>query len=304
MKILVTGGAGFIGSHIADGFLRAGHQVVILDDLSTGNLANVPKEAGWHQGTILDSETLEAVFQKEKPQIVCHHAAQINVRKSVSDPGIDAQINILGSLNLIEACRRHDVQKILFASTGGAIYGEQDRFPADEGHKTDPRSPYGISKLAVEKYLQFYYWEHRIPFVALRYANVYGPRQNAHGEAGVIAIFTERLLRDQSPVIFGDGKQTRDYVFVEDVVRCNLEALNPDVVGVFNVGTGVETDVNSLAKMLKELSGSSKSPVHGPFKQGEQRRSCLHPGLLQTLPPIPLAAGLEKTVAWFRNRQT
>lgn len=298
MKILVTGGAGFIASHVVDAYLKEGHQVVIVDNLSTGKKDHVPPQVSFYHLGIESPEILQ-ILEREKPDVVNHHAAQIDVRKSVDDPCADALVNIVGSLNLFESARKSGVKKFIFASTGGAIYGEQDAFPADEAHRTDPMSPYGIAKLSVEKYLQFYFWTYEIPFVSLRYANIYGPRQNAHGEAGVVAIFTEKLLKGETPVINGDGTQTRDYVFVEDVVACNLEALKEGVKGIFNVGTGVETDVNTLAGYLLKLTGSNQVIPHAPPKPGEQKRSLIKPGALQQNSPVSLQSGLEKTVEWF-----
>ncbi|MDO8461682.1 MAG: NAD-dependent epimerase/dehydratase family protein [Deltaproteobacteria bacterium] len=301
MKILVTGGAGFIGSQIVDRYLAAGHEVVIVDNFESGRRENVPAKVRCYAISINDNELAE-VIKKEKPDLVNHHAAQIDVRKSVEDPATDATINIVGSLNLLECCRRSGVKKVIFASSGGAIYGEQDYYPADEKHRMEPRSPYGITKLTVEKYLQSYHWTHGLSFVALRYANVYGPRQNALGEAGVIAIFTNKLLKGESPIINGDGEQTRDYVFVDDVVACNLEALKPEVRGIINVGSGIETSVNQIAQELIRLTGAKVSPQRGPGKSGEQKRSCLKPGVLQKGTPTVLATGLAKTVEWFKQR--
>lgn len=300
MKIVLTGGAGFIGSNIADAYVRAGHQLVIIDDLSTGSLQNIPDGVTFYQQAIESPEVYD-ILATEKPDILNHHAAQIDVRKSVADPVADANVNIIGTLNLIEACRKIDIKKIVFASTGGAIYGEQDNFPADETHRTEPKSPYGIAKLCIEKYLQFYQSTYKIPFVVLRYANVYGPRQNALGEAGVIAIFSHQLLNRKRPVIYGDGKQTRDFVFVGDVVACNLAALRDNVFGIFNVGTGIETDINGLAAQLIELTGFGGSPEHQASKAGEQLRSCIQPGNLQDKTPTSLQEGLKKTIDWFRK---
>jgi UDP-glucose 4-epimerase len=251
----------------------------------------------------ITSPEAAAVIAKEKPDVVNHHAAQIDVRKSVADPTHDADQNILGSLNVIAAAQKAGVRKVIFASSGGAIYGEQSYYPADEKHPTEPRSPYGITKLAVEKYLQFYKWTYGMDFVALRYANVYGPRQNAHGEAGVVAIFCEKLLRGQTPTIHGNGKQTREYVFVEDVVACDVAALDPTVSGIYNVGTSVETDVLTLTRRLLSASGSNLQAQHGPAKAGEQMRSCLKPGALQKNSPVSLDVGLQKTFDWFLKRK-
>ncbi len=306
MKILVTGGAGFIGSHVAEAFVNEGHDVVILDDLSTGRLENVPKGARLE---VLDirSERVAEVIERERPEILCHHAAQMDVRRSVADPQLDAAVNILGLLNLLEAGRRRGLQRVLFASTGGAIYGEQNAFPCPETHPTDPVSPYGVAKLASEKYLHFYAVTYGIRWIALRYANVYGPRQNPHGEAGVVAIFTEKLLRGEQPVIHGDGRQTRDYVYVGDLVRANLLALRTDYCGPLNLGTGQETDVNTLFHMLCEACGVSVPECHGPAKPGEQRRSCIDSTLagqvLGWRPEVGLKEGLERTVEFFKARQ-
>ena len=302
MKILLTGGAGFIASNIADAYLASGHEVVIIDDLSTGKRSNIPSKAKFYQQSIASPE-LQDIVAAEKPDVLNHHAAQIDVRKSVDDPVGDASINIIGSLSLLEACRKNGIKKIIFASTGGAIYGEQDSFPADETHRTEPKSPYGIAKLCIEKYLQFYQETYQIPFVALRYANVYGPRQNAFGEAGVVAIFSSKLLRGETPIIYGDGTQTRDFVFVGDVVACNVAALAADISGIFNVGTGMETDINQLVKQLISITGVTVSPEHQTGKPGEQHRSCIRPGALQKTAATTLAAGLQQTVDWFRNEE-
>jgi UDP-glucose 4-epimerase len=229
MKILVTGGAGFIGSHVVDAYLELGHEVVVVDNLSSGSIENLNPKAKFYKMDIRDSD-IEDLFKNEKPDIVNHHAAQMDVRKSVEDPIYDADVNIIGSLNLLQNCIRYGVKKFIFASTGGAIYGEQDYFPADEEHPTRPLSPYGVAKLTVEKYLYFYKEVHGLNYVVLRYANIYGPRQNPHGEAGVVAIFTSKMLKGEQPVINGDGFQTRDYTFVGDVVRANVLALNYDKV--------------------------------------------------------------------------
>lgn len=303
MKILITGGAGFIGSNIAKGYLEAGHKVAILDNFSSGKRENIPNGAKVYELSVENSEILN-ILQEFKPDIVNHHAAQIDVRKSVDDPCLDAKINIIGSLNLFESCLKTSVKKIIFASSGGTIYGEQISYPASEDHPVNPTSPYGIAKLAIEKYLQFYHWTHNLPFVALRYANVYGSRQNPFGEAGVIAIFIHKLLKGEVPIIYGDGTQTRDYIFVDDVVSCNLAALESNISGIYNVGTGIETDVNSLTKKLIELIRADVYPVHEEPRPGEQKRSCLKPGALQNQPLITLEDGLKRTVNWFRKQHS
>lgn len=306
MKILVTGGAGFIGSHVADACLGAGHTVVILDDLSSGAMENVHPKAAFLQGDVRDAGLAE-LFEREKFDAVIHHAAQMDVRKSVADPGFDASVNVLGSINLLEQCLRTGVGRFIFASTGGAIYGEQDYFPADEDHPVRPLSPYGIAKLSVEKYLYYYGEVHGLRHVSLRYGNVYGPRQNPHGEAGVIAIFAEKMLGGGRPVINGEGKQTRDYVYVGDVVSANLHALSYDRTGVFNVGTGIETDVNTLFRSIRDLTGADCPEEHGPAKKGEQLRSVLDARLLNRTfgwtPATDLNEGLRKTVEYFREKR-
>jgi UDP-glucose 4-epimerase len=305
MKVLVTGGAGFIGSHVVDAYVAAGHEVVIVDDLSTGHRENLNPKAKFHQLDIQDPKVIELI-RDERPAVLNLHAAQMDVRRSVADPGFDARVNILGTINLLEGARRAGVRRVLFVSSGGAVYGEQEAFPAPETHPTNPVSPYGVSKRAGELYAFFYQAEYQLPFVALRYANVYGPRQDPHGEAGVVAIFSGKMLRGEPVTINGDGKQTRDYVFVGDVARANLLALESTATGPFNVGTGIETDVNQLAEMLLAAAGSRSEVRHGPAKQGEQRRSVVDcrraAEVLGWRPEVPIAEGLRRTVEFFRAR--
>ena len=305
MKILVTGGAGFIASHISDAYIAAGHEVVIVDDLSSGKRANLPAAAKFYHADIRTPEARE-IIRNERPQVLSHHAAQMDVRRSVADPAFDASVNVLGFINMLEGAREVGVEKVLFASSGGATYGEQVEFPAPETHPHDPLSPYGITKATGEHYLFYYHAVYGMPYVALRYANVYGPRQDPHGEAGVVAIFTERLLANQAPTINGDGKQTRDYVFVGDVVRANVAALERPFVGSVNIGTGVETDVTMLYAHLRVLTGSPHPAQHGPAKAGEQRRSVIAIGraaqVLGWRPEISLEEGLRRTVEFFRAR--
>ena len=305
MKILVTGGAGFISSHVSDAYLAAGHEVVIIDDLSSGKRANVPQAAKFYNADIRNPETRE-IMRNERPHVLSHHAAQMDVRKSVVDPAFDAEVNVLGFINLLEGAREIGMQRVIFASSGGAVYGEQEEFPAPESHPHNPLSPYGITKATGEHYLFYYHAVFGLPYVALRYGNVYGPRQDPHGEAGVVAIFTERLLAGQVPVINGDGKQTRDYVFVGDVVRANVAALTTDFVGSVNIGTGTETDVNTLYAILRVLTGSPHPAQHGPAKPGEQRRSVIAIDrarkVLGWRPEVPLEEGLRRTVEFFRAR--
>ncbi len=288
MKVLVAGGAGFIGSHVCDHFARAGHEVIALDNLSTGKKENLPSSV---RLAVLDIRSAEAaaLIASEKPYAICHLAAQMDVRKSVEDPRFDAEANILGLLNILEASRRSGVKKFIFSSTGGAIYGEQDVFPATEAHPTRPVSPYGVSKAAGELYLGYYRVQYGLAFTALRYANVYGPRQNPHGEAGVVAIFSRRLVVGETCQIFA---------------RANLLALQSDFVGAVNIGTGIETDVNTLYSLLCEAAGVSLGPVHLPAKPGEQLRSSIDNALAKRVlgwqPTVGLREGLRQTIEFFR----
>jgi UDP-glucose 4-epimerase len=305
MKILVTGGAGFIGSHVVDAYVAAGHEVVVVDDLSTGRAENLNPQARLVRLDIRDPAARDLVVS-ERPDVLNHHAAQMDVRHSVADPVFDAAVNIIGLVNLLEGVRAVGVGRVVFASSGGAVYGEQEAFPATEEHRTEPVSPYGVSKRAGEHYLHYYSGAYGIPYVALRYANVYGPRQDPHGEAGVVAIFTEQVLRGAQPIINGDGRQTRDYVYVDDVVAANLAALEAEFVGPLNIGTGVETDVDSLFTLVRDAVGSAAVAVHGPPKPGEQRRSVIDPGrarrVLGWAARAALEDGLPQVAAFFRDR--
>ncbi|GJQ19722.1 MAG: UDP-glucose 4-epimerase [Bacteroidia bacterium] len=305
MNILVTGGAGFIGSHVVDAYIEQGHSVTVVDDLSSGSDSNLNRKATFFKMDIRDGRIAD-VFAKGRFDLVNHHAAQMDVRRSVADPLFDASVNVLGSLNIFEQARKHGVRKIVFASTGGAVYGEQDEFPATENHPTRPLSPYGITKLSCEKYLYFYRQVHGMDHVILRYANVYGPRQNPHGEAGVVAIFCTRMLTGTDPVINGDGTQTRDYTFVEDVVRANVRALDFQGSDIFNVGTGRETDVNTLFRHLRNALQSSCAERHGPAKEGEQKRSVISYAKIREAlgwkPEVTLEDGLARTAKYFRER--
>jgi UDP-glucose 4-epimerase len=304
VKVLVTGGAGFIGSHLCDRLAEQGHDLVILDDLSTGKAEHIHPKSRFYQ-LELDSPWLDELFRIERPQAVLHQAAQASVRRSVEDPVFDARVNVLGTAALLRASATHGVRRFLFASTGGALYGEADVVPTAEDAPTNPVSPYGASKLAAEGYLRTFHALHGLSYAALRYANVYGPRQDPHGEAGVVAIFASRLLAGHEAIINGDGRQTRDYTYVADVADANLRALTSDMVGAFNVGTGVETDVNRLFELLRELTGSAQAPVHGPAKPGEQRRSAVDTRRIRDTmgwsPGSDLRAGLEATVRYFRE---
>ena len=276
MKIVVTGGAGFIGSHVVDLFVAEGHEVIALDDLSTGRRENVNPDARLVVMDVRD-ERVDELFRSERPEVVDHHAAQMNVRISVAEPRRDADVNILGTLNLLEAAAAAGTRRFIFASTGGAIYGEQEYFPADECHPMHPVSPYAISKRTAELYLDFFRRTRGTETVVLRYANVYGPRQNALGEAGVVALFASAMSQGRGPTIFGDGKQTRDFVYVGDVARTNVAALATPSGGLFNVGTGKETSVNELYRMIADAVGFDGLPSYADAKEGDLLRSCLSP---------------------------
>ena len=305
MKVLVTGGAGFIGSHVTDVFLDAGHEVWALDDLSSGRRENLRPEVRLVVADIRSPEAARLV-ESGSFEVMCHLAAQMDVRRSVTDPRFDADVNVGGFLNLLEAARNSGVRKVVFSSTGGAIYGEQDVYPAPETHPTRPVSPYGVSKASGELYLGYYRAQYGLESVALRYANVYGPRQNSHGEAGVVAIFSERLLRGETCIVNGTGQQTRDFVYGPDVARGNLLAATSDVEGSINVGTGIETDVNRLYALLAAAAGTDRPAKHAPAKPGEQMRSSVDPSraaeVLGWRPTVVLEEGLRRTVDWFRGR--
>jgi UDP-glucose 4-epimerase len=304
LKILVTGGAGFIASHIADAFIEEGHSVFILDNLSSGFEKNINPKAQFLNMDIRD-ESISKIFENEKFDVVNHHAAQMDVRRSVADPAFDADINIIGTINLLQNAVKNKVKKFMFASTGGAIYGEQEYFPADEKHPTSPLSPYGISKLSVEKYLFFYRAQYNLNYSILRYANIYGPRQNPHGEAGVVAIFSKKLLNGEQPLINGDGKQTRDYTFVKDVVKANLFTLEDNESDIYNVGTGKETNVNELFNMINKLIGRGQVEKHGPAMPGEQLRSVITSKKIKQKfswsPTASIDAGLKETIKYFEE---
>jgi len=302
--VVVTGGAGFIGSNIADAFIERGWRVTIVDNLSSGDRCNVHPSAAFHQLDIRDAATADLI-RALKPDVISHHAAQMDVRKSVEDPAADADVNVVGSLRILEAAVDAAVKRFVFASTGGAIYGEPVEGAQDESHPTAPLSPYGCAKLAVEHYLHYYRVVHGLSSVALRYANVYGPRQSAHGEAGVVAIFAGRMIDGQPSTINGSGTQTRDFVYVDDVVAANLAASEAEWQGEYNVGTGVETSVNELYASLASIAGVDIPAAHGPAKEGEQLRSVLDGSRLRKLASLPertpLRDGLAKTFAWLRD---
>lgn len=307
MRTLVTGGAGFIGSHLADSACARGHEVLVIDNLSRGQLANVPAAARFLQMDITQPEALE-VLQDFGPDAVFHFAAQMDVRHSVADPIFDAQVNVLGTIALAQAAAAAGCQLFALASTGGAIYGEQDVYPAPESHPCRSESPYGLSKLAGEQYLDYFGRITTMRTAALRLANVYGPRQDPHGEAGVVAIFAQKMLAGETPTIFGDGGQTRDYVYVADVARAFMALLDhPDARGSINIGTELETDVNDLARRIAAAAGYNGQPEHAEGKPGEQRRSVISNKLaaerLTWRPQVDLDGGIPETVAWFRKNQ-
>jgi len=337
--VLVTGGAGFIGSHIVDLLTENNYKVAIVDDLSSGREENINKKARFYKLNITDRKGLTEVFKKEKPDYVCHEAAQINVSFSVRDPLFDAQINILGSLNLLQCCVNHQIKGIVFASSGGTIYGEPEHFPISENCPFRPQSPYGISKVAVEYYLDFYQKNYHLPYIALRYGNVYGPRQDPYGEAGVIAIFIEKMLKGEIPTINGDGEYIRDYIYVEDIAQANLLALQnmvklsevvreiekakekakekeklaetetklePNIeLNGFNLGTERGISVNEIFCLLKEIIKFPHPAHYGPPRVGDLRKNILDCHLIKDVlgwqPQFDFSAGLEKTVRWFKE---
>ncbi len=307
MRILVTGGAGFIGSHVVDAYIEQGHQVVVIDDLSTGRVSNLNPAATFYRLDIRDPG-LDEVFAREGFDAVNHHAAQMDVRWSVADPRFDADVNVLGSVNVLECARRHAVKHMIYISTGGAVYGEPEYLPCDESHPINPICPYGVSKHTVEHYLYMYRQLYGLDYVVLRYPNVYGPRQDPHGEAGVVAIFTGQMLADEPVVINGDGEQERDFVFVGDCARANLLALeNPNAAGIYNLGSARGTTINQIFEVLAQATGYTRRPSYGPPKAGETRRIFLHAGKVyshlgwQAL--VSLEDGILRTVEYFRNAE-
>lgn len=302
-RALVTGGAGFIGSTLADALLADGWEVAVVDDLSRGRREQIPQEAAFHEVDITRAELGDAVRQA-KPDVVFHHAAQIDVRRSVGEPVLDTSVNVLGTVNVLQACVDAGVKRLVFASSGGAIYGDTDVIPTPEDHEPEPASHYGAAKQCGEVYGGVYARLYGLEVTALRYGNVYGPRQDPHGEAGVVAIFAQRMLAGRTPVINGDGRQTRDYVFVDDVVRANLlAAAGP--VGAYNIGTGQETDVVTVHSLLAAACGYTEPPEFGPAKPGEQRRSCLDvtraERVLGWKPQVAIEDGLRRTLDYFRG---
>jgi len=319
MKILVTGGAGFIGSHIVDGLLAAGHCVAVLDDLSSGSRENLPKNVPLYEVDIVDGKAVAKAFAAERPDAVCHQAAQMSVSRSVRDPLFDAQVNCIGLINVLDAAAKHGCKRVVFASSGGVLYGDVTS-PAAESTPANPVSPYGITKWVGERYLRFFAEEYGLETLALRYSNVFGPRQNPHGEAGVVAIFCKKMLAGQAATINGDGRSIRDYVYGPDVARANVIALTgviqevrPKTLTSLNIGSGIGTDVNQLEAMVRQsiagywnATGTAAplpAPVHGPARAGDLRSNLLDATLASSMlgwkPTVSLASGVTQTVAWF-----
>lgn len=305
MKVLVTGGAGFIGSNIVDALCAEGHQVVVLDNLTSGKREQVNEQAILYEADITDPKVAEILY-KERPEVINHHAAQIDVRKSMVDPAFDARVNIVGLLNLLEAGRVSGVKKVVFASSGGAIYPDATTIPTSENYPPCPQSPYGVSKLSGEYYLAMYQRIYGIAAISLRYGNVFGPRQDPHGEAGVVSIFIGKLFAKETPTIFGDGEQQRDYVYVGDVVETNTTALSTSVTGTFNIGTGQGVSVNTLLRKIQEQMGTHIQAHYAPPRLGEAKVSVLDSTLarhkLLWEPKTTLEEGLKKTVEFFAPR--
>lgn len=305
MRILVTGGAGFIASHVVDALIAAGHEVAAVDDLSAGQTINVNTKADFFKADVRDPRAISKIFESWRPEMISHHAAQVNLRKAVDEPMHDAGVNVLGTVNLLKLSVDRKIRKFVFVSSGGAVYGDPERLPVDENHPTRPLSPYGASKLAGELYVQLYNRTNKLDYAILRYSNVYGPRQNPKGEAGVMAIFSMQMLAGETPTIFGDGTKTRDYVYVEDIAEANLAVLTkPDSQGCFNLGTGVETSDFEVFSAVRDAVGAKMKPTYSDFRPGEVYKSCLDCTLAQTKlgwePKTPFKDGVKKTVAFYR----
>jgi UDP-glucose 4-epimerase len=306
LKILVTGGAGFIGSHVVDAYVAAGHDVVVVDDLSTGKESNLNPRARFLHLDLRDAK-LNDVFAAEKPDVVNHHAAKASVRESMVEPALYADVNVTGGLNLLECCRKHKVSKFIYASTGGAVYGEPKYLPADEAHPIGPLDPYGVSKAAFEFYLPLYHRYHNLRYTILRYANVYGPRQDPYGEAGVVAIFTGRMLAGEKVTINGAGDQERDFVYVGDLAQASVLALSKGDSGTYNIGTGVGTSINALFAEVRRIVASDQPEIHGPAKTGEVFKIWLTAERarreLGWQPTTDLHKGLQLTADFFRTKR-
>lgn len=304
MRVLVTGGAGFIGSHVVDACLNAGHDVAVVDDLSTGKRDNVSPRARLHVVDLRDASAVQQVFAAEQPECICHLAAKANVRESMTEPVLYAEVNVLGSLNVLEAARTQHSRKVIYASTGGAVYGEPVYLPVDEAHPANPLDPYGASKHHVEHYLAIYRQHFGVDYTILRFANIYGPRQDPYGEAGVVAIFAEKMLNGGTPLINGSGEQERDFVYVEDIARANVLALTLGGGGTYNLGSGQPTSINGIHALLREITGSQRQPLYGPAKVGEVFRTYLAAGKARSelgwQASVTLRDGLLRTATHFR----
>jgi UDP-glucose 4-epimerase len=307
MKILVTGGAGFIASHVAEGYLRAGHAVVIIDDLSTGKEENLPAAAKFFPCDITDTARTEEIFARERPEMINHHAAQMDVRRSVREPLFDARVNILGALGLLELAVKYKVHKFLYASTGGASYGQVSTVPVDESHTTAPICHYGVSKLTLERYLFLYKYLYGLDYTVMRYPNVYGPRQNPYGEAGVVAIFAQQMLRGERPTIFGDGSKTRDYVFIDDIVKANLALLEKGSGEVLNLGSGEPVSDYRIFELVRAATAYQGDPKYAPVRPGEVEHIALDARRARTVagwtPQVSLEDGIARTVAFIKQTQ-
>jgi UDP-glucose 4-epimerase len=305
MKILITGGAGFIGSHIADLLIENNHEIIIIDNLSTGKNENINEKSKFYNEDLSNHEKIKEILLNEKPEIIYHLAAQLDVRKSLEDPVYDAKINIINALNLLEIAIKIKLKHFIFSSTGGAIYGETENIPTTEENKELPVSPYGCAKLSIEKYLNYYSKVYGLKYTALRYSNVYGPRQNYKGEGGVIAIFLNKMLENKTPIIFG-GKQTRDFVYVKDVANANLLALNDNRSDNYNVGTGTEISINQLFQEINNYFNNKFIPEILEMRKGEQKRSCISSikikENLKWFPKTDIKTGLKETFNWYKSK--
>ena len=306
MKIVVTGGAGFIGSHVVDSYVQAGHQVLVIDNLSTGKQEFVNPEADLEVADITEHNKIRQILSSFQPDVINHHAAHIQVGYSVENPQFDAEKNIIGLLNIMESVKDTEINRVIMASTGGAMYGNKQT-PFDESMKEAPLSPYGVSKRAGELYLNYYHELYNIPYVSLRYANVYGPRQNPHGESGVVAIFCEMIAEDKQPIINGDGTHTRDYVYVSDVAKANQMALEADFVGELNIGTAQETSTNQVFDLVTDAMEADVPEQHGPARPGEQVTSSLDYSKAQQIlgwePTVEFKQGVKKVAEWYRSQK-
>lgn len=307
MKILVTGGAGFIASHVVDRYIEAGHDVIVVDNLSSGIESQVHPKAKFMKADITDKVTIQGIIRDQKPEVLNLHAAHIQVGNSVKNPQFDAENNIIATIHIMEAAKDIPVKKVIFASTGGAMYGNKP-VPFTEEMKEEPVSPYGVSKRSAELYLNYYYEQYKIPYTVLRYSNVYGPRQNPHGESGVIAIFSEMIAEGKKPIINGDGTHTRDYVYVDDVARANLLALTTDYVGALNIGTTTEISTNDVFRKVVAVFDVQIEEVHGPERPGEQVQSSLSyekaKKVLGWEPTVGFDEGVKRVVEWYKSKQS